>query len=257
MHAKTCEPRAELDRYMRVYRISEQLSDVDIALDVIRCDPVWAKDMPATRYFALIHDLWTRGDRPLTPAEVGCALAHVSVLERVVESGICGLILEADMPLAAGQVAWLHHTLAKQPDLDFLHLQAETMFPLRGRLRDDGLFLADCDWDLSGGAAYLVSPRFAAVLVALQRKRLMRADDWRDFFAQDPTPPLHFPLFSGMAEGSTIEAERRTLQSSRLLPLVKRRLAQRLFRDRRRVMLLLGLAPPVIRAEKAGMDDGR
>ncbi len=231
---------------MFCYRITDHPSAADAALGILRCDPVWARDITAPRYFELIHETWTLGDRPMTPAEVGCALAHIAVLERIAASGRHGLILEADMPVTTAQLAQVRAVLDRQPDVEFVNMQGETRLPMRGWPRPDGLYLADCDWDFSGAAAYLVSPGFAARLVAFQRKRLRRADDWRDVFAQDPAPPLYLPVFGGMGPGSTIDAERRMLRHSRLLPLILRRLGQRLQRDKRRLMRVLRLVPPVL-----------
>lgn len=237
---------ASMDEALAVYRIADDLHDGDQALGVMRIDPVWAKDIPATRYFELVRHAMSVGDRVMTPAEVGCALAHVAVLERIATSGRHGLVLEQDQPVTAAELLRVRRLMAERPDLDFLHLQGDTFRPMRGRLRKDGFYEVDCAWDFSGTAAYVVSPRSAASIASFQRRSLVRADDWSRFVAECGIEPLYLPLFGKLIAGSTIETERAALGTIRFFPFLLRRATGRMRLYRRRMRKALRLVPRTI-----------
>ena len=66
--------------------------------DMILVDAVDGRKLPAQRYFQYISSAMENHNRILSPAEVGCSLSHVQVLERFLQGGAeRAIILEDDV----------------------------------------------------------------------------------------------------------------------------------------------------------------
>ncbi|MEY8096898.1 glycosyltransferase family 25 protein [Falsihalocynthiibacter sp. S25ZX9] len=230
---------------MLILKICEELTEDEISLGVRRVPPVWGAKMGAADYFSQIAPSLTRGEDPLTPAELGCTLAHLECYSIILEEGRSALILEDDMFLNVQTLQAVK--LLDEKGLEFVHLAQSALYTFRGHAIDDNLYEIDPRKDFWGGAAYLLTPAFAQELKEFHTASIQLADAWADFFRNRAGDSPHYsPIFFHTGETSSIRSSRKMARKLSVKGLMKRRALQWLERRTKHLQdRVRGLASPI------------
>lgn len=131
-------------------------------------------------------------DLKLTLAELGCALSHVSALERFIRSkASCALILEDDAIGAAADIIEIANVMESLPNDAFLLCGGQD--GLRGEPYNYGKQCGIKDVFQIPGIAkkfytraccYCVTVQSAAHLLGIQKRELGLSDNWGDYFKE-------------------------------------------------------------------------
>lgn len=199
---------------LKVFKVSERLSDDERRIGVIRISPVWGAKIDSATYFSLVRPLHQKHLDLLSPSEVGCTLAHMDVYREVVESNSIALVLESDVLINEEKLRSITELFESAPRrIDFLHLCKYEEFHFIGRkLGQTSIYRINPHVNFWGTAAYVISPRLASDLISFHSKALHRADDWSRFFRASSFVPYFSPVFShpSLSDSSSIAHERET-----------------------------------------------
>lgn len=179
--------------------------------------------MPAIDYFRMAVSNRTK---PMTPAEVGCALSHMEAYQRFLESPESSLlVLEDDVVLHApiDSFSFIDETIKKQPkDVPIiLHLGGQDGLRGMGKLRGKRFDQHSGVWQLDFATTrwlwrtcgYVINRAMASLLLEQQKRYLRNADSWHEFIRGQEGLVLYYPIVQHPLDLSTssIEAERRML----------------------------------------------
>jgi GR25 family glycosyltransferase involved in LPS biosynthesis len=189
------------------YKIAENLSDYEVASNVRLSPPVWGGEITANEYYKAIVSEYNRNLTILSPAELGCTLAHINIYNEVASNSSGALILESDMLLTPG-------TSSKSfNNVDFIHLADYSGQQFYGKPTTvSNLYHVNPHRNFWGTAAYFISSRTAACLLEFHKSSMRRADDWSYFFREFEINPYFSPIFEHDEEETTI-GDQRTLRT--------------------------------------------
>ncbi|GHD98571.1 hypothetical protein U879_10090 [Defluviimonas sp. 20V17] len=221
-----------------IYKIGARpLSADERDMGVRPMAPVIGAELPTLAYFTHILGNFRDTGELLAPAEVGCALSHLSVYEEIVRSGRAAIILEEDISPRRDQlVAALD--FAAQTRLPFVHLgwhpQARRGVYFLGRhdARASAI-LVDPARHFFGAFAYYLSPAAARELLAFQTETLRKADYWSLFFDSASFAPYFRPFFTHPEARGALDGQRQ--RAARWKPRATSRSLGRFLRARARL----------------------
>jgi hypothetical protein len=221
-----------------IYKIGTRpLSAVEQEFPVHPVAPVIGAEMGTLAYFDHILANFRDTGELLAPAEVGCALSHLSVYAEIKRRGRPGIILEEDMSPGRDQLA-AALDFAARTDLPFVHLgwhpQAEQGVYFLGRHDPQaGAIRVEPARSFFGAFAYLVSPTAAGELLEFQTTALRKADYWSLFFDSASFAPYFRPFFAHPEARGNLDSQRR--RAARWKPRTTTRALGRFLRSRLRV----------------------
>lgn len=158
--------------------LSDQLSKNDFTVEVVGVN---GRHLSAGEYFSIISN---RVQKIMTPGEVGCALSHIKIYEKISMSSYDGyyLILEDDVSLSDKFFETIDLIANTNFDVVILGGQDENpdRFYLWAKIDEFGVasitpFFAKKIWSTCG---YLINKKTAISILEIQRKNLSRSDSW-------------------------------------------------------------------------------
>lgn len=181
------------------------------------------RQLPASEYFQFNLARLCKGQAPLTPAELGCALSHLRVLEDFLASSAdLAVIFEDDVIVRIGPADDFPGVLQLAAAYDLVMLaeqfgRSATQLLYGWRKPEEGLS-GHPFWEiprkfqryLQQTTAYAVNRSFAGYLVEQQHKMIMHADAWRTWCGARTCRVGYTPLFAHPTDlsSSLIEPER-------------------------------------------------
>lgn len=194
---------------IQVFKIGEEGTSFEQEIGMIFVPPVWGNNLSAGDYYGHIVGTFNNDLDLLTPAEVGCALSHLSIYRTVEKSGRKALVVESDIELNSANLEKVYEVLRENPDADFIHLTKYEEFEFSFR-RQDGFstHFVNPHSHFWGTAAYIISPRCARELRQFHEDYIRRADDWSKFFRISQIEALYSPIFFHPAGHSGADKQR-------------------------------------------------
>lgn len=208
--AAGADPRA-----VDIYKIGARpLSEHERQAGVRPVAPVIGADIPTLAYFTHILGNFRDTGELLAPAEVGCALSHMSIYEEILRRDRGGIILEEDITPRRDQLD-AAQVFAARTRLPFVHLgwhpQARRGVHFLGRHdARAGAIRVDPARHFFGAFAYYLSPDGARELLAFQTATLRKADYWSLFFDTASFAPYFRPFFTHPEGRGTLDGQRRS-----------------------------------------------
>jgi len=202
------------------YKISgNALSEDDQRLGILQAQPVMGNSFSAIDYFDRVLPWYNQTGRLLTPAEMGCSLAHQQVWQKIVDAGKPGLILEDDIAVTAAElkaVEWVFEK-SKQDYINFgvhpMYYEGRTLFGKFDEQAD--VYIIDPYRSFHGAFAYGLTPTAASELLRLQRIVLKQSDLWDKVFHETSAiTPAYAPLIFHPKERGSLQHSRKKVSFS-------------------------------------------
>lgn len=198
-----------------IYKItSDPLSDVEAKLGCQQITPIAGPKLPANSYFEKILGNFRETGELLSPSELGCALSHIFVYQRVIETGRAAIILESDITPSANQLSSAM-AFCSETKLDFVHLgwhpQVSYGVYFIGLFdKKNQAYRIEPSQNFYGAFAYYFTPVAAAELLDFHEATLRKADYWSAFFEEADTPPYFRPFFEHPVERGELDRQRKS-----------------------------------------------
>lgn len=211
-----------------LYKITEQLSQSEAALNVVQVFPVWGSGISAQNYYEYMNARVEAGRRLILPKEIGCSLAHISAYRMIANSGIGGVIFEEDILFSAEHLHLIRDVVVnKIIGPDFVHFSIYRHEFKKTRIGQN-LYVADTSSGFWGTSAYYVSPRMASHLLKCHERFLDIADNWQEFFLGTDFVPFYFPIFTHDGNTSRIGDRTRISQNASVRGVLELRWQRRM-----------------------------
>jgi glycosyl transferase family 25 len=198
-----------------IYKItSDPLPDAEAQLGCQQITPIAGPKLTANAYFEKILGNFHETGELLSPSELGCALSHISVYQRIMETGRAAIILESDITPSANQLS-LAMAFCRETTLDFVHLgwhpQVSYGVYFIGLFdKKNQAYRIEPSRNFYGAFAYYITPVAAAELLDFHQATLRKADYWSAFFEGAETPPYFRPFFEHPVERGELDRQRKS-----------------------------------------------
>lgn len=198
---------------LKIFKITDRaLSPDEEYFGVTKVEPILGALLSSTAYFSKVLPYYNQSGKLLTPAELGCALSHISIYNTIKDIGEGAIIFEADIEPSAAQLRGAIGFCSKT-DADFLHMgwhpDVENNVYFKGsKTRENNLYVIEPQHNFYGAFAYFVSVRMAKELIKYHSNSIKLADSWATFFLQSDVLPLFYPIFTHPPSRNEMHQER-------------------------------------------------
>lgn len=209
--------------FFTTYKISENLNTFEQSINVVRVPPIWGRDMSPQSYFEHMRPRIESGRRLLLPGELGCALSHLEIYKKVVESQHPALILEDDIKINNNNMNAVKDVIETIQNPDYINF-AQYRHSFKKHELTKGIYVADTSSGFWGTAAYYISKNMAKYLLEQHSNHIQLADNWQEFFVHCPYAPFYAPLFIHHGIESQIGSRAKAPQNPSLRAGIKLRI---------------------------------
>ncbi|WP_371192494.1 glycosyltransferase family 25 protein [Glaciecola sp. SC05] len=201
--------------------------------------PIIGADLPTSDYFKKVVPFYNSTGKLLTPAELGCALSHISIYKKVIDNNCGAIIFESDIVPTKKQLESAS-ALCMNTTADFIHLgwhpDVDHGRYFKGSKSINAeMYKVDTSQGFYGAFAYFISEKMASELLDYHKISIKLADSWARFFLTSDIVPYFYPIFMHPPTRNEMHEERlalsqnvHSLSAKNIKVMVKKLLIQKL-----------------------------